>query len=42
MLNKFSFKDANITVDWIGFKFRNLDNFAQTKLAEYLIKNPEN
>ena len=38
MLNKFSFKDANLTVDWIGFKFQNLDNFAQTKLAEYLFK----
>lgn len=24
------------TVDWIGFKFQSLDNFAQTKLAEYL------
>ena len=38
MLNKFSFKDANLTVDWIGFKFQNLDNFAQTKFAEYLFK----
>jgi len=36
--NKFTFKDTNITVDWIGFKFQNLDNFAQTKLAEYLFK----
>jgi hypothetical protein len=38
MLNKLSFKDENLTVDWIGFKFQNLDNFAQTKLAEYLLK----
>ena len=36
MLNKLTFKDANLTVDWIGFKFQSLDNFAQTKLAEYL------
>ncbi len=36
--NKFTFKDTNITVDWIGFKFQNLDNFVQTKLAEYLFK----
>jgi hypothetical protein len=36
--NKLSFKDTNLTVDWIGFKFQNLDNFAQTKLAEYLFK----
>ena len=36
--NKLSFKNTNITVDWIGFKFQNLDNFAQTKLAEYLFK----
>ena len=36
--NKLTFKDENITVDWIGFKFQNLDNFAQTKLAEYLFK----
>ena len=36
MLNKLTFKDENITVDWIGFKFQNLDNFTQTKLAEYL------
>ena len=38
MLNKLSFKDENLNVDWIGFKFQNLDNFAQTKLAEYLLK----
>ena len=36
--NKFTFKDTNLTVDWIGFKFQNLDNFAQTNLAEYLFK----
>ena len=33
--NKLTFKDENLTVDWIGFKFQNLDNFAQVKLAEY-------
>ena len=38
MLNKLTFKDENLTVDWIGFKFQNLDNFAQTKLAKYLFK----
>lgn len=38
MLNKLSFKDANLTVDWIGFKFQNLDNFVCAKLAEYLFK----
>lgn len=36
MLNKLTFQDANLTVNWIGFKFQSLDNFAQTKLAEYL------
>jgi len=36
--NKFTFKDTNITVDWRGFKFQNLNNFVQTKLAEYLFK----
>ena len=36
--NKLTVKDENITVDWIGFKFQNLDNFAQTKLAEYIFK----
>ena len=36
--NKLTFKDTNLTVDWIGFKFQNLDNFAQTNLAEYLFK----
>lgn len=36
--NKFTFKDTNLTVDRIGFKFQNLDNFAQTNLAEYLFK----
>ena len=36
--NKLTFKDENITVDWIGFKFQNLDNFVCAKLAEYLFK----
>ena len=30
-----TFKDENLTVDWVGFKFQDLDNFAQAKLAEY-------
>ena len=35
---KFTFESENLTVDWIGFKFQDLDNFAQTKLAKYLFK----
>ena len=34
MLTKLTFKDENLTVEWIGFKFQNLDNFAQTKLTK--------
>ena len=33
-----NFEAQNLTVDWIGFKFQNLDSFAQTKLAEYLFE----
>lgn len=36
--NKFTFQSENLTVDWIGLKFQNLDNFTQTELAEYLFK----
>lgn len=36
--NKLTFKDENITVDWIGFKFQNLGNFVCAKLVEYLFK----
>jgi hypothetical protein len=36
--NKLSFESENLVVDWIGFKFQDLDNFAQTKLAKYLFK----
>jgi hypothetical protein len=36
--NKLSFESENLVVDWISFKFQFLDNFAQTKLAEYLFK----
>ena len=32
------FKSENLTVDWIGLKFQNLDNFTQTELAKYLFK----
>ena len=38
MLNKLTFKDQNLTVDWIGFKFQNLDNFHQTRIAKYLFQ----
>ena len=34
--NKLNFKSENLTVDWIGYKFQNLDKIAQTKLAKYL------
>ena len=37
-MTQLSFKNQGLKVDWIGFKFQNLDNFAQTKLAEYLFK----
>ena len=36
--NKFTFDGENLVVDWIGFKFQDLDNDAQTKLAKYLFK----
>ena len=28
--NKFTFKDTNITVDWIGFKFQNIEILAKS------------
>jgi len=34
--NKLSFESEKLTVDWIRFKFQSLNNFAQTKLAEYV------
>ena len=37
-MSQLSFKNQKITVDWIGFKFQNLDRFGQTKLAKYLFK----
>jgi len=33
MLNKLTFKDANLTVDWIGFKFQSLDNFKTSGIS---------
>ena len=36
--NRFTFDSEKLIVDWIGFKFQNLDNSAQTKLAEYLFE----
>jgi len=38
MLNKLTFKDEDLTVDWIGFKFQSLDNFHQTRIANYLFQ----
>jgi hypothetical protein len=35
--NGLTFKDEKLTVDWVGFKFQNLDNFAQTKLSKYFL-----
>ena len=37
-MTQLHFKDEGLTVDWIGFKFQNLDRFGQTKLAKYLFK----
>ncbi len=36
--NKFSFESENLVVDYISFKFQYLDNFTQTKIANYLLK----
>ena len=36
--NKLTFESEKLTVDWIGLKFQNLDNFTQKKLAKYLCK----
>lgn len=36
--NKLTFQSEKLTVDWIGFKFQNLDRFGQTKLAKHLFK----
>ena len=36
--NKLTFQSQKLTVDWIGLKFQNLDNFTQKKLAKYLCK----
>ena len=30
---------ANLVIDWIGFKFQNLDDVNQEKLAKYLFKS---
>lgn len=37
-MTQFSFKKQELKVDWIGFKFQNLDSFEQAKLAKYLFK----
>lgn len=38
MDQKRTFDSENLVVGWIGFKFQDLDDFAQTKLAEYLFE----
>ena len=38
MLNELTLQDRNITIDWIGFKFQNLDNFHQTRIIDYLFQ----
>ena len=32
--NRLTFESEKLTVDWIGLKFQNLDNFTQKKLAK--------
>jgi hypothetical protein len=36
--NKFTFQSQNLIVDYITFKFQDLDNLHQTKIANYLFK----
>ena len=36
--NKFSFKSENLVVDYITFKFQDLDNLHQTRIAKYLFQ----
>jgi hypothetical protein len=36
--NKFTFQSQNIVVDYITFKFQDLDNLHQTKIANYLFQ----
>ena len=36
--NKLTFKSENLVVDYITFKFQDLDNLHQTKITNYLFK----
>ena len=36
--NKLTFQSQNLIVDYITFKFQDLDNLHQTKIANYLFK----
>ena len=40
MLNKLTFKDENLVVDWIGFNIQGLLNRKQVEIiAKYLFEN---
>lgn len=36
--NKLTFKFKNLVVNWIFFKFQNLDKFTETQITNYLFK----
>ena len=36
--NKLTFKSENLVVDYITFKFQNLENLNQTRIANYLFE----
>jgi len=36
--NKLSFDSENLVVDWISFKFQDLEDSTKTKIANYLFK----
>jgi hypothetical protein len=36
--NKFTFESENLVVDWISFKFQDLDNPKMMQIANYLSK----
>jgi hypothetical protein len=38
MLNKLTFQSENLVVDYISFKFQDLEYFTKTKIANYLFK----
>jgi hypothetical protein len=37
-MQSLSFQSHNLVVDYISFKFQELDNYTQTKIANYLFK----